>query len=349
MFKWVTIGAAVLGIPLALWAVVASSHPAPSLAPDEAPPVNPFPRGLAAPGTVEAASRNLRIAAPEPGLIARVFVQVNDVVKPGDPLFQLDPRTAEAELAKSQAGVEVSRRNLERLRAMPRSEEVARLRAVLGRAMARLDHRRRERERAQRIRSRGALSEQEFAEADLALEEAVAERDQAQAELDAVLAGSWKHDRMVAEANLLLAESDVQAIRHRLDRLTVRSPIAGTVLKRHVEPGELAPTGDRSALVLGDLSALEIRAQVDERDVHRISDNCRAVAFRPGQADRPSSLRLLRIEPLAVAKSQLTASISEAVDIRVIEVLFRLEPDDAGRPLYPGQVVDVYIEAGPLL
>jgi len=232
---------------------------------------------------------------------------------------------------------------------MPRSEEVARLRAVLGRAMARLDHRRRERERAQRIRSRGALSEQEFAEADLALDEAVAERDQAQAELDAVLAGSWKHDRMVAEANLLLAESDVQAIRHRLDRLTVRSPIAGTVLKRHVEPGELAPTGDRSALVLGDLSALEIRAQVDERDVHRISDNCRAVAFRPGQADRPSSLRLLRIEPLAVAKSQLTASISEAVDIRVIEVLFRLEPDDAGRPLYPGQVVDVYIEAGPLL
>ena len=260
MLKWVTIIAAVLGIPLALWAVVASTRPAPALAPDESPPVNPFPRGLAAPGTIEAGSRNIRVAAPEPGLIAAVFVQVNDAVKPGDRLFQLDPRPAEADLARAGAGVEVSRRALERLRAMPRAEDVARLEAALGRAAARLDHRRRERERAQRIRSRGALSEQELGEADLALDEAVADRAQAQAELDLVRAGSWRHDLTVAEADLRRAEAEVEAIRRRLDRLTVRSPIAGTILKRHVEPGESAPAGDRPALVVGDLSALTVRA-----------------------------------------------------------------------------------------
>ena len=132
MLKWVSIIAAVLGIPLAFWAVMASTQPAPVLAPDESPPVNPFPRGLAAPGTIEAASRNIRVAAPEPGLIAKVLVQVNDVVKSGDPLFQLDPRPTEAELAKAEAGVEISRQNLERLRAMPRAEDVTRLRSGAG-------------------------------------------------------------------------------------------------------------------------------------------------------------------------------------------------------------------------
>jgi HlyD family secretion protein len=345
MLKWVSIVAAVLGIPLALWAVMASTQPAPALAPDESPPVNPFPRGLAAPGTVEAASRNIRVAAPEPGLIAKVLVQVNDAVKSGDPLFQLDPRPAEADLAKAEAGAEISRRNLERLRAMPRAEDVTRLRAALGRATARADHRRRERERALRIRDRGALSAQELAEADLAVDEAVADQAQAQAELNLLQAGSWEHDLRVAEATLHHAEAEVQAIRRRLDRLTVRSPIAGSILKRYVEPGEFTPAGDRPAIVVGDLAGLTVRAQVDERDAHRLRADSRAVASSPGQADRPSPLRLLRIEPLAVAKSQLTASTSEAVDMRVIEVLFELEIADTGGRYYPGQIVDIYIDA----
>ena len=90
---------------------------------------------------------------------------------------------------------------------------------------------------------------------------------------------------------------------------------------------------------------MTIRAQVDERDAHRLRADGRAVASSPGQATRISQLRLLQIEPLAVAKSHLTASTSEAVDMRVIEVLFRLEPDGTTGRYYPGQIVDVYIDA----
>jgi multidrug resistance efflux pump len=347
MLKWVTIILALLGIPLAVWAVLASTLPPPVLAPDESPPANPFPRGIAAPGAVEAASRNIRVAAPEPGLIVKVFVKVNDVVNSGDPLFQLDPRATQAELVEAEASVGISQRSLDRLRARPRPEEKARLEAALGRASARLDHRRRERERAQRIRSRGALSEQELGEADLALDEAIADRAQAQAELDLVRAGSWNHDLLVAEAELQRAQAQAQAIRQRLDRLTVRSPIAGTVLKRYLEPGEFVPAGDRPVLVVGDLAALRIRAQVDERDAHKLRADHPAVAISPGRPGQHSRLKLVQIEPLAVPKDQLTASTAELVDIRVIEVLFQLLPDDNGRPFYPGQVVDVFIDAEP--
>ncbi len=345
MFKWTTIIAAVLGIPLTLWAVQASTLPPPVLAPDESPPVNPFPSGIAAPGMVEAASRNVRIAAPEPGRIARMFVQVNALVKAGDPLFQLDPRLVEAELARAEVAVIVAQRELERLRGMPRQEDVARLQAALDEATARWEHRRREHERARRIHSRGALSEQEFNEANLKLNEAIAGRSRAQADLNRVMAGAWKYDLLVAEALLSRAQAEKGMIRTRLDRLTVRSPIAGTVLKCYVEPGEVAAVGDKPAIVVGDLSVLHIRAQVDERDAARLYGDCRALAFPPDQSDRPHRLQLIRIEPLAVPKSLMTASNSESVETRVVEVVFRLERREASRPLYRGQVVDVFIDA----
>jgi multidrug efflux pump subunit AcrA (membrane-fusion protein) len=229
MIKWTTIIAAILGIPLTLWAVQASTMPPPEIAPDESPPVNPFRNGIAAPGTVEAASRNVRVAAPEPGQIVRVFVQVNQPVKLGEPLFQLDPRLTEADLARAEAVVTVAQRELERLRGLPRPEEVARLQAVVDETVARFEHKRRE--RARRIHVRGALSSQDLGDAVLALNEAAAGRTQAEADLNRVRAGAWKHDLSVAEATVRRAQVEAEMIRARRDRLTVRSPIDGTVLK----------------------------------------------------------------------------------------------------------------------
>ncbi len=345
MIKWTTIFAAVLGIPLTWWAVQASTMPPPEIAPDETPPANPFRDGIAAPGTVEAASRNVRVAAPEPGQIVRVFVEVNQSVKMGEPLFELDSRMTQADLARAEAAVVVTQRELERLRGLPRPEEVARLQAVLDEATARFEHKRRECERARRIHARGALSSQELGDAVLALDQAVAGRTQAAVDLKRVRAGAWKQDLDVAEATVRKAQVEAEMIRARLDRLTVRSPIAGTVLKCYAEPGETAPAGDKPAIVVGDVSTLHVRAQVDERDAPRLVADCRAMAFLHDQADRPHTLQLLRIEPLAVPKTLATASQSEVVETRVVEVLFRLELRAAGRRLYPGQAINVFINA----
>ena len=184
------------------------------------------------PAPVQAASCNVRVAAPEPGLIEKVFVQVNDVVKAGDPLFQLDTRLVEADLAKADAALQVARRGRERLRSMPRpgGSGPAPGRA-LTRRRSRADHKRRAHEHAQRMHTGGALTALKLAEVDL-FNECVAEQAQAQAALDLVRAGTSKHDLLVSEAELRLAEAEVRGIGSRRDRLTVRSPIAGTVLKR---------------------------------------------------------------------------------------------------------------------
>jgi HlyD family secretion protein len=344
--KRVSIAAAALGVAIAFWAAIASSISPPVVEPDDSPPLNPFKNGIAATGSVESLSRNVRIAAPEPGLITKVFVQVNDTIKVGDALFQLDTRLIETELAQAEAAVHVSHRELERLRALPRPEEIARLTASLEQANARYTHARREKDRSERIRARGALSEQEFGESSLALDEATSAQAQAQAEVNRAKAGAWKHDLLVAEASLRRVESEVHSIRARIDRLTIHSPIAGTVLKRHIEAGEMAPTGAQPAIIVGDLSALNVRAHVDERDAHRLNARVRAICFNPGQSKSPQNLSVVRIEPLAVRKDELTASTSEVVDVRVVEVLFRVEaPNGSALAFYPGQVVDVFIDA----
>ena len=200
MIKWTTIIVALLGIPLTWWAVQASTVPPPVLAPDESPPVNPFSDGIAASGTVEAASRNIRVAAPEPGQIATLFVRAGEQVKAGDPLFQLDARLTDAEFAMAEAAVAVAEQELERLRAMPRPEEVVRVQAASDEATARLAHKRLEHERALRLYSRNVLSHQELGDAILALDVAAAAKAQAQADLKRVQSGPWKHDLAVAEA-----------------------------------------------------------------------------------------------------------------------------------------------------
>jgi len=135
-----------------------------------------------------------------------------------------------------------------------------------------------------------------------------------------------------------------------LDRLTVRAPRAGTILRRDIEPGEQSRTDPaRPMLILGDLSTLHVRAQVDEEDMPLLRAGAMAKARVRGPLSRERGeldLKMLWIEPLAGPKRQITNASTELVDTRVVEVIFELRPEDQkGVTLYPGQVVDVYIDA----
>lgn len=61
----------------------------------------------------------------------------------------------------------------------------------------------------------------------------------------------------------------VSALEARLDQLTVRAGISGVVLKREVEPGDLATPG-KELFELGDPASARVTATVDERDIARV-------------------------------------------------------------------------------
>lgn len=75
------------------------------------------------------------------------------------------------------------------------------------------------------------------------------------------------------------AKAAEQSAAARLDQMVVRSGMNGIVLRRDVEPGDLAAPS-RTLMTLGDPARIRITATVDERDVPRI---------HPGQSALMSS------------------------------------------------------------
>jgi HlyD family secretion protein len=89
------------------------------------PPTNPYEASVAASGIIEALSENISIGVPAAGLVTRVHVKVWDSVVEGQPLFTLDSRDLEAQLAVDKASITVAMATLERL-----EDQLARLKSV---------------------------------------------------------------------------------------------------------------------------------------------------------------------------------------------------------------------------
>lgn len=150
-----------------------------------------------------------------------------------------------------------------------------------------------------------------------------------------------------AEARAASARAAAAAVETEIDRLTVRAPIDGRILKIDVRPGEFAPAGAtaRHLMLIGDDRVLHVRVEIDESQAARLKPGARAVGSLRGDAARQIALSFVRIEPQAVEKRQLTGG-SERVDTRVIEAIFAFDPSQL--TAYIGQQMDVFIEAEPL-
>lgn len=356
MAKWIIILLAAIGLAIAIGTAATARRALPRPAPAEPPSVNPYPHGVAASGIVESATRDVGIAAPEPGLVVRVFTQVGGRVHVGTPLFQLDVRPLEAQKVQARSALGAARADLDRLKAEPRPEDIPPLEAAVQQAQSEYHDREDDYDRAVQLKKTGGANDYEVTRKRYLMNTAHAALGVAQANLARLKAGAWSQEVAVAQAKVDQASADLQALQIRIDRMTVRSPIDGTVLKRNIEPGEYAaaapadttaslptPNTPAPAMVVGDLDHLNVRAQIDENDALLVRPGDKATARPRGAIDVQFPLTMIRIEPLAIPKTQLTGLANELIDTRVVEVLFRVQNTRDIR-LYPGQLVDVFVD-----
>ncbi len=151
----------------------------------------------------------------------------------------------------------------------------------------------------------------------------------------------------VSEGQLNIARAEYNVARAALDKMTIRAPIDGTVLQVNVRPGELAtPASQQPPLQLADLSALCVRAELDERDLGSIklgqAVTVRAAAF-PGREFEGS---VSSIAPLVEPGRLAPPGARNQTDVDVVQVVVGLAGPGQ---LSVGMKADVYFRFGQVV
>ena len=204
---------AVAGVVVAVWTAVQSAKPIPAAQPVAEPPRPQFARKISGAGIIEAASRNIAIGTHLPGIVNRVFVTVGSKVAAGDPLFALDDRKHQADLAVKQSALLEALARLTRLKEAPRLEELPIARAKVREAEAGLEDLRFQLKVVESVSDRRAVSVEDLNKKRYAVEAAEARLARAKADLSLLEAGSWRADIDVAQAEVARADAEVRAAR----------------------------------------------------------------------------------------------------------------------------------------
>jgi HlyD family secretion protein len=309
LLRYGTIAAALFGFYaiVAVSRLQAEKETPPPGEPPVPPPQKPFKESVAATGILESLSENVAIGVPVPGLIIELPVKVNDAVKKGQILFQLDDRDLRAELLSTTAQQEISKAQIAVSEA-----QLAKLQSQLDRLTAVSDPR--------------AVSQDELENRRRDVAVAVAQV-------------------AAAKAQLMASQTAMQRISLLIDRLTIRAPRDGNILQVNLRTGEYAATSPKSAaMILGDTDRLQVRADVDEQNAIRIRAGQQAFGYLKGDPSVTFPLEFVRVEPYIIPKISLTGASTERVDTRVLQVIYSLTRPTSP-PLYVGQQVDVFIAA----
>ena len=166
--------------------------------------------------------------------------------------------------------------------------------------------------------------------AQLTAERVKAEQDEARAV--ALFKSGWiaNSARDAAVAAAQSARAAEASARAKLDQYTIRSGISGVVLRRDVEPGDLA-TAAKTLFQIGDPRQLRVTATVDERDIPLVRNGSAALMSTeayPGRVLRGSVYEItpagdpdqrafrVRIQPDSVLPVGLTLEVNIMVSQR---------------------------------
>lgn len=295
---------------------------------------------FASPGRVEGASETTEVGAAADGVLKAVYVKEGQLVKQGTLLGEIAcddlPPTLQTAIAEADSARQARARLLRGARDEEKkiaSEKTAAARATFDEAKSRMGM------------QRALYQKQEISRA--TYNQAVRDLGVANANLRAALrteklvgAPPLLEDTARADADVLAAEGRVRTVQERIAKCSILAPIDGTVLRVYARPGESFSTvTPRPLFSLADTSTRHIKAEVDERDVDKLSVGQAAII----QADALEGMKLrgsvTRISAMMGRKSISTGDPSDKSDRDILEAVIDL--DDDSRPLPIGLRVTV--------
>jgi multidrug resistance efflux pump len=149
-----------------------------------------------------------------------------------------------------------------------------------------------------------------------------------------------QEEKARADADVLAAEGRVQTVQERIGKCSILAPIDGTALRVYARRGESYSTiTPRPLFSLADTSTRHIKAEVDERDVDKVSLGQKVVIQADALDGKKLNGSVTRISSMMGRKTIATGDPSDKSDRDILEAVIDLE--DNSRPLPIGLRVTV--------
>jgi len=206
-------------------------------------------RPLAGSGAMEATE--ILLSSQLPGIVVNVCVQEGDTLKPGQIVAQVDTEKIALEKGRLLAGlneIRLNLRNAQRAVAMARDQK---------------DNSEKKFQRIKALYQGNSVSQQQYDDTETAFKAAQTQCDEAETGLE-ILKSKEEQLRI-----------QVQLVEKQLKDARITSPIAGIVLEKYRENGEMTPLGGPIVNV-ADLRRMWIKIYIKEKDIGRIRLNDRA-------------------------------------------------------------------------
>jgi HlyD family secretion protein len=256
-------------------------------------------RSVVATGKVEPITK-VEIKSKANGIIEKLYVDVDQLVQPGQVLAELDRENLTARLRQARANLQAAEAAQEGTEAQLKKDEIQAEAPDVAFA-------KRTAERAQQLFDQKLVSQSNLDDAKSALDQALNRQQAAQGQL--VISRAKVSE---AIANVAQSRAAVESAEEDLANATIKAPIRATVLTRDVEIGSpvssILNQGANGTLVftLGDIEKVFVRGKVDEADIGRVRLGQPASITTETFRDKVFQGRVTQISPIGVDKDNVT-------------------------------------------
>ncbi|MCW2364450.1 MULTISPECIES: efflux RND transporter periplasmic adaptor subunit [Sphingobium] len=306
-FKWVAIVAGALLLILLAWRFFGNAEaPGYVTAPVQR---SHLVTTVSATGKL-APTNQVTVGSQLSGLVVRVLVDVNDRVTQGQPLAEIDPEQIEDQIRQGRAQLAANQ------------AQVAQAKATLSESQAQLARL----EEVARLSGGRVPSKTE-------LQTGRANVQRAQAAL------------RVAEANVVASQAALSQNQTQRARAIIRSPVAGVVLARQVDPGQTVAASFNTPtlfVIAEDLSKMKLEVAIDEADVGTVKEGQKATFIVDAFPERTFPAVITRVDigsnlsASAASASSTSSTSTSGTTGQVVSYAADLSVDNEKLDLRPG-------------
>lgn len=256
-------------------------------------------RSVVATGKIQPITK-VEVKSKASGIVEKLYVDINSVVKKGQQLAQLDQEEIQAQVAAQRAQLASTEANVATLEANIEQDRVNAAAPDLPMYKATLD-------RSLQMQKEGIVSKQSLDDANRDYLAALTRRDSAKAQI-----GVDSAKLKQARAQVMQSQASLKQLEEQLGYTTIVAPMDGVILSRDVEIGDAVSSilvlGSTATLVMteGDTTEVYVQGKVDEADIAHVymaqPARIKVESFR----DRLFYGKVTKIAPMGVEKDNVT-------------------------------------------